>query len=604
MQVLIVAPTIGYAKDTFGFATSGDFPTGLAYIASALKTANHDVDGLNPNNDVTYISPKEMLKAKLSIQLHKKFYDIVAFGGLCIHYQFMKDSIELTRRESPDSTIICGGQMFTDDAEFAMESLSPDFCVLGQGEETIVDLLKVLENGGDLNDVCNIGYKQDNKIVFTRTNFKYQNINARAFPDYSLFDMDEMLDLGGLQEKQVFRYTRKNPRVMPIITALGCPFSCTFCIHDVMLRYYERDLPSIMEEIRLNYERYNFNILLILDELFAVKKGRLENFCKELIKNKEKFGWDFDWTFQTHAKAGLTRENLKLLKQAGCTHFSYGIESASEVVLQSMKKKSHPSMIEEAINLSLEAEIGFGGNFIFGDVAESIDTVFESMNFFKNKCMDIHINLGMIHPYPGSGVFDVYSKQNNLSYEGKEEFYKNIDAVYINQSTVDDKIWAFFSQKIFELNLHRWEKLTSATQLTIEKFSNDTLWAERMGQKICRISAACPHCDQNINFREAIKLQDKAALLSEAKTRRTIYKEFDLSNLELNQLAIISRVEKFFEELVPDKNNRWKMDFITACCPKCYKKLTIDISQHSHKLLDMVDKKRKMDAVTKEDVVV
>ena len=105
-------------------------------------------------------------------------------------------------------------------------------------------------------------------------------------------------------------------------------------------------------------------------------------------------------------------------------------------------------MIEEAINLSLEAEIGFGGNFIFGDVAESIETVFESMSYFKDKCMDIHINLGMIHPYPGSGVFDVYSKQNNLSYEGKEEFYKSIDAVYINQSTVDDNIWAFFSQKI------------------------------------------------------------------------------------------------------------------------------------------------------------
>jgi hypothetical protein len=83
---------------------------------------------------------------------------------------------------------------------------------------------------------------------------------------------------------------------------------------------------NVMEEIKYLYERYPFNILIVLDELFAVNKQKLEEFCRILIDYRERHGWDFDWLFQTHANARLNLESLQLANRAGCIYFSYRLE--------------------------------------------------------------------------------------------------------------------------------------------------------------------------------------------------------------------------------------------------------------------------------------
>jgi len=77
-----------------------------------------------------------------------------------------------------------------------------------------------------------------------------------------------------------------------------------------------------MAEIKENYERYKFNVLIILDELFVVKQERFLEFCEAILEGKQQYGWDFDWMFQTHASAKLTLNGLKLAKKAGCFFFS------------------------------------------------------------------------------------------------------------------------------------------------------------------------------------------------------------------------------------------------------------------------------------------
>lgn len=571
MKILIVVPTDGYDTDSFMFKTSADFPSGLAYIAAALKAAGHEVHGLNLNNDIKYDSPKKMMKEKLTHKLLETNYDVVCIGGLCVHFDFTRDSIALIRKLSNNSRVVLGGGIVTEDTQFIFETLRPDFAISGQGEESVVELMNaLLSTSNDYSNIPNLCYWKDDKACYTPTLFKYGNIDDRAFPDYSIFDMDDMLDHGGLHNNSLFRYTRVYPRVISIITALGCPFKCTFCVHDSVQRYRERSIPRIMEEIKELYDRYQFNILNILDELFALKKERLHEFCTELIRHRELYGWDFDWYFQTHASVNLTLEDLQLLKSAGCYYFSYGLESASISVLESMKKRTKPEQILNAINLADKVKIGFGGNYIFGDVAETLKTANETVSFFIDNCKDLHINLGVIHPYPGSKLFDDYYIDRKFSNAEHLAFYKNIDKEYINLTNLDDNLWTLICREISTLSLFRWEKISQALECNEESYSNDTPWAERIGAKVYKIRTICPHCDNEFKFREVIGANDRETIFESSKKRKFIFSQnyTPPANLDLKKDAE-ALIHKFSSI---DTNATRGKDFITRGCPKCNKR--------------------------------
>lgn len=575
IKILIVVPTEGYDTDSFRFKTSADFPTGLAYIAAALKAVDYHVDGLNPNNDIKYDSPREMMKDKLTTKLIKTNYDVVCLGGLCIHFSFLDESIKLIRQISPLSTIILGGGIVTDDDRFIFNTLHPDFAISGQGEETIVELLDVIKNNlNTYEHIYNLSYWKEGIPFHTPITFKYGNIDERAFPDYSIFDMDSMLDFGGLHNNNLFRYPRKNPRVMSIITALGCPFKCTFCVHETIHRYKERSIPRIMQEIKELYERYNFNMLLVLDELFAIRKERFHEFCEELIRQRELNSWDFDWMFQTHASANLTFEDLQLLKRAGCYYFSYGMESASQSVLDSMNKRTKPEQILNAIELSRRAKIGFGGNFIFGDVAETLKSTNETITFFAENCLDLHVNLGVIHPYPGSKLFNDYCKKNNYGDSEKLEFYCDIDKKYINITNLDDNFWMLISREIFTLTNFRWEKTIEAISFYEEEYSFDSSWAEKVGAKVYRINTLCPHCDNNFELREIIRsFGSRRSAYETAKKNKYIFSK----PYKIPEDLVMKRDAELLIKKFNSINITRDKDFVNTACPNCNRKFNIII---------------------------
>lgn len=409
MKVLLIIPTSGYPLYPNTLAAS-DFPIGFAYIAAALKKAGHQVIGLNPNNNFSYISAYEMVNSMIINKLKTHKPDVVCLGGICTEYHFIKDAIAIVKKNAPKTPIICGGGIITNDAEYIFDILGADFCVIGEGEEVIVKLLDAIDaNDSNFDLVDNIGYRLNGKAMFTKRNYSFPDINSRAFPDYEPFNFDLLLDNSELSfDRNLYRYPRPdNPRVMPIVTARGCPFNCSFCVHDDKTKYRTRSIANILEEIKVKYERYHFNVLIIVDELFAANKMRLKEFCEGIIEGRRNHGWDFNWLFQTHANAALDKESLKMSKSAGCYFFSYGIESASPKVLQSMNKHSKPEQISEAIKLAQEVGIGFGGNYIFGDPAETIETIEESLNFIhlNSEYQNFMVFFGIVQPYPGSKIY-------------------------------------------------------------------------------------------------------------------------------------------------------------------------------------------------------
>ncbi len=470
MKVLLVPPTFGYSSGQPNPLSVSDFPSGFAYIAAALKQAGHDVVGLNPNNIGGYPSAKVMLQDVLTRKLAETKPDMVGLGGLCTDYAFLQDAINIIRSLKLQIPIVLGGQIVTNDADDIFDLLKPDYAIIGEAEHAFVDLLERGGPGGIIRAI------------------PPENLDELPFPDYEPFGVQDMMDNYSMATRLLYRYSRPDPRPFNIVASRGCPFSCTFCIHGRRAaKYRVRSIDDIMEEIRQSYDKYNFNILIILDELFAVDKSRMREFCDAVLVGRAEHGWDFDWMFQTHASAKFDLETLKLAKKAGCFFFSYGLESASPTVIKSMKKKIKIPQVIEAMELAKEAKLGFGGNLIFGDPAETEETWAESLRFWLEHCQGNFVFLATLMPYPGSAIFDP------SKYESKKWFYENIDKKVTNLTQIPDKTF----QDLMNLTMHMEQAWLFVKQSPhVEVSPNGHLSI---------LEATCPYCGEVSTYHEHIQ---------------------------------------------------------------------------------------------------
>lgn len=580
MRILLIVPTFLYKRAYPYFLSASDFPIGYAYIASSLKQAGHEVFGLNPNNKLGYSSAKEMLYDQMQKKIYEVQPDLIATGGLCTDYAFIKDSIQFSRKLAPYTPIVLGGGIATHDTEYIHDLLNPDYSVVGEGEEAMVNLANTYSSGRDCSKIKNIAYWQFDKVVVTERDFDYPDINSRPFPDYEPFGMKDMLDNYSMATRYLYRYPNPYPRPMGIVTARSCCFKCSFCIHEHGSKYRGRSLDNILSEIRYMYAKYNFNLLVIEDELFTVNKNRMKEFCERLIQEREQNHINFQWMFQTHASANLDIETMKLAKSAGCFLFSYGMESASPTILASMNKKTRVEQISNTIKLAEQAKIGFGGNFIFGDPAETPETIKETMTFFDKYCRDIHVNFAIVSPYPGSKVFkDAVSKG---IIKDKKKFYEEIDEKFWNMTSMPDKLWlswAYFFA--IATGVVQWLKPVRGNVLSVQPSEQFTKIA---GKQIYKVWALCPHCRKDVTFREIIDrnsskqgnatLRKALDVLSNSKLRKNL---LTYARIAMNRYLLRNHELYQTLDLVTTEKNV-PLSFVTGC-PNCNKKLKIYIDE-------------------------
>ena len=504
MKVLLVVPTFCYTGAYPAFLSNTDFPAGFAYLAAALKAGGHEVRGVNPNNRIDFPSAAAMARALIREGLEAERPDLVGLGGLCTDFAFLRNAIAVVREFDSALPIVLGGGVVTHDADFIFRTLAPDYCIVGEAEEAIVALADRLAAGDDVAAIPNLGYWREDEPVFTPQSQDYVELDRLPFPDYAPFGIDEMLDDFALAARYLYRYPKSDPRPMTLVAARNCPFSCTFCVHDRKTRYRARSIANIVEEIRVNFERYRFNILIILDELFATGKERLREFCAAMDEGREKYGWDFVWAFQTHASANLDRETLELARAAGCYFFGYGMESASPRVLASMNKKIKPEQLATALELASQVEIGFGGNFIFGDPAETPETISETLTFYRQHCTDCHVYLGEIRPYPGSRLF-----ADCIAYgiiPDKLAYYEQIDQQGFNMTAMPNKDWNHWLHRIVPaLGTFALVRCVDVSGIVRDEALADKAISGHGRKALWHLQIRCPFCGEEYSYPELVE---------------------------------------------------------------------------------------------------
>ncbi len=449
------------------------FPLGISYVSSSLKKAGYKVYTINLNHDTRQIP--EIVRGEIS----KNRIDIVGSGGISIQYSSLFEIFKCVKFFIPEIITIAGGGIITADPEVAMEALQyVDIGVIGEGEITICELMHALENNGSLSVINGLIYNLHNKYKITKSRDEIRNLDSIPFPDYEGFELKKYLelpppDVNNLMEK----------RLAFFIGSRSCPYSCTFCFHSVGKKYRQRSMQSITEELDYLIENYNVGFIFMADELFGKRKDRLEEFCK-YMKNKN-LPWRGSFRIDD-----IDEKTVQMLKDGNCAIIGLGLESADNRILKSMKKHITIEQIEKALKIVYDAKIPFSGNFIFGDINETVETAQVTLSWWESH-PEYNLNLWPVVPYPGSYLYK-HACDNNIITD-KVKFLKDGCPV-VNVSKLNDSEMSWLAKTLLESPYKSTKQIKNVSVKEVNPINGRV-----------NLTGECAQCG-HINYWESIRL--------------------------------------------------------------------------------------------------
>lgn len=515
MKLLLIVPRYSLSnKPDYSYV----LPIGFGYIFSVLEKGGHEVDSLNLNH---FHGTAEQIITK---KLDSKKYDFVCTGNNALGYKITELILKIARNHFSKPQTILGGPIITSEPELMLNELKPSIGVLGEGEETIIELLDAIEKKKSLKDVKGIIYKnKKNQVIKNPSREPIKDLDSIPFPNYEVFGAEEQLK--NISTNQIF-FTNlfDNTRVYPILASRSCPYQCTFCYHDN--KYRKRSMDNVMEELEFAVKKYKINFLTIYDECFALEKDRLLDFCKRITRLRNEISWDLKWWCQFRVEL-VDDEILKTMKDAGCAIIGYGLESYSDAVLKSMKKHITPSQIDNALKKTFNAQIALQGFFIFGDTAETNETAKETLDYWRENCKG-QVGLGFIQPYPGSEIYKRSLEKGVI--KDRLAFIK--DLTVWNWFNMTDKMTDKEVSKLKQTLLENVSKYTKFTEpLKIKKMRNGKY----------DFLVKCPFCNQTTSYKNCA-INNKFTYGFNLICRKCSMRFFVISKIQKIAYANYSRV--------------------------------------------------------------
>ena len=386
-------------------------PIGLAYVASSLEVAGHRVTAVDAVGEAVHQYSRvdwgeEALVHGLDGEEIAERVDPNAnvIGVSCmfsVEWLVTKEVIEALRRAFPQALIVLGGEHVTACADFSLESCrAADVAVLGEGEETMVDLVNAYAEGRPLDTVNGIVFRRDDALVVTPARARIRSIDDIPKPNWTLFPIEAYID-------NALTHGANLGRCMPLLASRGCPYQCTFCSNPLMwgTRWLARKPELVLEEMQEYIARYDVTNFDFYDLTAIVKKEWIVDFTQLLIEENMKITWQLPSGTRSEA---LDEEVTRLLYESGCRIINYAPESGSPSELKRIKKKVQPDRMLASMRGAVQAGLQVKSNFIFGLPGSSWRDVATTFGFIARMArVGVHdMNAFPFSPYPGSELFD------------------------------------------------------------------------------------------------------------------------------------------------------------------------------------------------------
>jgi anaerobic magnesium-protoporphyrin IX monomethyl ester cyclase len=326
--------------------------------------------------------------------------------------------IRFIRKEESlkNTVIILGGPDVRHHAEDYL-AVGADYCIIGEGEETLRELIMQLEAslprhssprmGGlrGASGIRGIMFKDDKgDSISTPERPFIKNIDELPFPD---FDKISIL--------HYFNAWKKNHGFtsLTVSTMRGCPYSCKWCSKAVYgISYRRRSPEKVVEELVFLKDHYHPDQYWFVDDVFTISKSWLQDFLHHLRKN------NLNIKYECITRADkMDAETVQLLKETGCYKVWIGGESGSQKVLDRMDRRVTAEQVREMIIMSKKAGLETGTFLMLGYPGETIKDIDETISHLKLANPD-HFTLTLAYPIKGTDFYDEVATTIKVSISG------------------------------------------------------------------------------------------------------------------------------------------------------------------------------------------
>lgn len=378
MRILLVVPPGRGGRESIVVP-----PLGLLYLAGSLEKAGYKVQILDAFAEgLGWTEFEERVKESKP--------DVFGIGGMTPVWDLTRRAVEIAHRYA--GVVIAGGPHVSMKGVSILEDEPDiDYAVIGEGEITIVELIKAIESGRTVDSIAGVIGKDG----VGSSSSPVRNLDELPFPARHLL------------KSRLYRYPLLGEgTVATIFTSRGCPYSCVFCdktVHGSILR--EHSVERVLEEIELIVCGEDIHSVIIYDDLFTLNKERVINICKGVIDR----GINFRLKCEARVDS-VDSEMLYWLGRAGASVVAYGIETVTQHGLNFLKKGVTPLQIAHALELTRSVGIDSLGYFIVGIPGDTEEDVMENVRFARRYHLK-WAQFSVLSPTPGTKLFESAEKE-------------------------------------------------------------------------------------------------------------------------------------------------------------------------------------------------
>jgi len=366
--------------------THAAVPLGPLLIVSALEEAGFDVDFVDYQ-----LYP---VKRKPSVDTFYRFLctlrsEIIGISLISANLPTTLGAIRRFKEEFPHKTIILGGPCATDTPTEIMMGFPADIIVRGEGERTVVELMRALENNGDLSDVLGITYRAPDGVIHSNPSRpRVTRLDTSPNPAYHHIDWSAY------------------GHMIPIMSARGCPYDCTFCsVHSIWeRRVTQRSIEGIIREITAVKDE--IHEICFVDDTFVLDKRRVYGIIEAMKAEGIHLPWRCNGRVNTAEK-----KLLKAMADSGCHMMLFGLESGSDKVLKRIRKRFTAKQALEMLELASRYIPRLDVSFIWGFPFETMEDFYltlEALGEVSRLPNRTLIHGHLLCAFPKSSIYQEY----------------------------------------------------------------------------------------------------------------------------------------------------------------------------------------------------
>lgn len=421
MKILLVDPPTLHVKGSDN--PRAYFPLGVLSIAGMLKQERYDVEIYDAkvsgvickkNNIIHFGDNWDAIEKKI----RDCNPDVVGISSLFSSQwtNVLKVAQIVKKIDKVIITIVGGAHASVKPDDFLQDG-SVDFVVMGEGEYSIIELLKhISEKTSGLKGIKGIAFRDNGQIIINEKREFIRDLDKLPFPAYDLVNVERYICL---QQKGFrSRPLGTKERAVSLFTSRGCPYNCVFCsIHLSMgKRFRAHSSRYVLVLIEMLIKKYRFNFVHFEDDNFTFDKTRLNEILDGVLQKK----LEFKWGTPNGVRADTLNDIglLSKMQEAGCDYLNIGIESGDQEVLNTIIDKNLDlRVVVNIVQKCHKLNLKLAAFFVVGFPEESLKNIRNTLKFalMLQRKYNVFPFISYATPLIGTRLYDISLKGGYLN---------------------------------------------------------------------------------------------------------------------------------------------------------------------------------------------